>query len=288
MVANRSRSIKRPRRSRSEIERIKERIQRILGDDHPMTVRQLFYRLVSLGTIGKTEAEYKGTVVRLTVEMRRAGEIPFAWIADNTRWMRKPRSDSGIYGALRRTAQTYRRAIWDEQESYVEIWLEKDSLSGVLYPLTAEWDVPLMITRGFPSLSFLHEAAESIRGESKSTYLYYIGDHDPSGLDIPRVVEAGLREFAPEADITFHRVAVTPEQIASLGLPTRPTKTSDSRSRNFVGESVEVDAIEPATLRVIVEDCITQHIDAEALERLKTIEAAERRTLSNIAARSFP
>ena len=57
-----------------------------------MTVRQVFYRLVTLGAIGKSEPEYKTTVVRLLTEMRLAGEIPFGWIADNTRWMRKPRT----------------------------------------------------------------------------------------------------------------------------------------------------------------------------------------------------
>jgi hypothetical protein len=283
MAANRSRPIKRLRRSRSEIERVKEDILQTLQVDRPMTVRQLFYRLVSLGTIAKTEAEYKGTVGRLTVEMRRAGELPYGWIADNTRWMRKPRSHSSLDEALRRTAETYRRAVWDDQDVYVEVWLEKDALAGVLYQVTAPWDVPLMVTRGFPSLSFLHSAAESIRDGDKPAFLYYLGDHDPSGLDITRVVEKGIREFATEADITFERVAVTPAQIIELALPTRPTKTTDTRSRNFVGGSVEVDAIEPATLRSVVEECITRHIDQEAHDQLMEVEAAERETLLSIA-----
>ena len=140
------------------------------------------------GVIDKTERQYKGTVVRLTGEMRLSGEIPFEWIADNTRWMRKPRSDSNLEQMLRRTAESYRRAIWDRQEVYVEIWLEKDALSGVLYPLTAKYDVPLMVTRGFPSLSFVHTAADAIREKGKPTFIYYFGDHDPSGLEIPRIV----------------------------------------------------------------------------------------------------
>src|SRR5262249_28588791 len=150
---------------------------------------------------------------------------------------------------LRLTAQTYRRAVWDTQASYVEIWLEKDALAGVLYDVTEEWDVPLMVTRGYASLSFLHSAAETISSHSKPTYLYYFGDHDPSGLDITRAVEQGIRQFAPNADITFERVAVNPDQIEGMGLPTRPTKASDSRSKGFEGESVEVDAISPDDLR---------------------------------------
>jgi hypothetical protein len=248
-----------------------------------MTVRQLFYRLVSEGTIAKTEAEYKGTVCRLTAVMRRAGEIPYGWIAENTRWMRKPRTHSGLDRALIRTDETYRRAVWDAQDSYVEVWLEKDALAGVLLGVTAPWDVPLMVTRGFPSLSYLHEAAMAIGRQDRTSFLYYFGDYDPSGLDINRVVEKGVRDFAPDTDITFERAAVTPQQIELLGLPTRPTKATDSRSKNFLGESVEVDSIDPATLRRMVESCIIRHIDHEAHERLLEIEAAERETLMELA-----
>jgi hypothetical protein len=279
----RSRPTKRPRRTHGDINRIRGAIRSTLYRDHPMTVRQLFYRLVSNGTIAKTEAEYKSTVVRLTAEMRLAGLIPFGWIADNTRWMRKPRTHSSLEDALEQTARTYRRSVWDDQDAYVEIWLEKDALAGVLYDVTAAWDVPLMVTRGFASLSFLYEAADAIQDQGKPAFLYYFGDHDPSGLDIPRTVEQRIREFAPEAEITFKRVAVTPEQIEELALPTRPTKTTDSRSKNFEGESVEVDAIEPATLRRMTEECITQHIDPDAYDRMKAVEAAERETLLAIA-----
>lgn len=249
-----------------------------------MTVRQLFYRLVSNGAIDKTEAEYKQTVVRLSGEMRLAGEIPFGWIADNTRWMRKPTTHSSLQDALNDTARTYRRSVWDDQGVYVEVWLEKDALAGVLMDVTSKWDVPLMVTKGFASLSYLHSAAETIEDQGKPTYLYYFGDHDPSGLDIPRQVEQGIRRFAPEADITFERVAVNPDQIEELNLPTRPTKKTDSRSKNFEGESVEVDAIEPARLRLIASECITQHIDPVAYRRMRDVEDAEKATINSIAA----
>jgi hypothetical protein len=140
-----------------------------------------------------------------------------------------------------------------------------------------------MVTRGYPSLRFLHSAAEMIRAEGKPAFLYYLGDHDPSGLDITRVVEKGIREFAPEADITFERVAVNPDQIAALALPTRPTKTSDSRSKGFEGGSVEVDATPPAELRRLAEGCITCHIDPDAYWKLRDVEAAERETLRALA-----
>ncbi len=278
-VAYRSSPI-RQRRTASDMADLRSTIYRIVAQERPMTVRQVFYQLVSMGAIAKTEQEYKSTVVRLLGEMRLAGELPFGWIADNTRWMRKPRTYSSLEVALRRTAESYRRAVWDYQDVYVEVWLEKDALAGVLYEVTEEWDVPLMVTRGYPSLSYLHEAAEMIAYEDKPAYLYYFGDHDPSGLDIPRNVETRLREFAPGAEIHFKRVVVTRKQIAAWRLPTRPTKRTDSRSKGFRGGSVEVDAIPPDRLRQLVSDCITQHVDRDTLSRLQYVEKEERRILA--------
>ncbi len=261
------------------MERIRQAIYEVVEQDKPMTVRQVFYRLVSAGVIAKTEPEYKRTVVRLLTDMRRKRELPFNWIADNTRWMRKPVTYSSAEQALRQTAEFYRRSLWDSQDAYVEIWCEKDALAGVIFDVTSVWDVPLMVTRGYPSLTFLYGAAETIAAQWKPAYIYYLGDYDPSGLDIARTVERGLREFAPDADIHFDRVAVTPEQIEALHLPTRPTKKTDSRSRNFYGESVELDAISPAQLRTMVNDYIARHINAVTLNVVEIAEASEREVL---------
>lgn len=275
--------IKRPRRSRDELQVIRDALYDLLASENPMTVRQVFYRAVSAGVIDKTEAAYKSTVCRLLGLMRREKVIPFGWIADSTRWVRQPHTHAGLAAALELTAQTYRRAMWDNQPVYVEIWLEKDALAGVLSPITYKWDVPLMVTRGYPSLSYLYSAAEQITALAKPTYLYYFGDYDPSGVDITRAVESGVREFAPDAEIHFRRVAVTTEQIKLLGLLTRPTKKTDSRSKNFEGESVEVDAIPPDSLRELVRVCVEQHIDPDALDRLQVVEESERETMQRIS-----
>lgn len=277
---------KRKRRTNTEIATIKKDIKAVLQDEHPMTVRQVFYQLVSRGTIAKTEKEYKNTVVRLLTNMRLEGEIPFLWIADNTRWMRKPRTYSGLKDLLTTSVATYRKSVWNDVDAYVEIWLEKDALAGVLYEVTSEWDVPLMVTRGYPSISYIHEAASSLRHQAKPSYLYYFGDRDPSGTDIPRNLEERLREFAPEVDISFDLVAVTQAQIRQWNLPTRPTKSKDSRSGKFKGDSVEVDAIPPNVLRNLVRDCITQHVDDYHLESVNRIEQQERTTLSQFIERN--
>jgi hypothetical protein len=260
------------------MEEIREAIITTLTEENPMTVRQVFYRLVSQGVIYKTENEYACTVCRLLVDMRLKGAIPFGWISDNTRWQRKLKSYSSMEEALRNCAATYRRDLWSNQDAYVEIWTEKDALAGVLLEETKNWDVPLMVSRGFSSITYLHSAAEAISDQGKPAYLYYFGDHDPSGVLIDRSIERRLREFAPEAEIHFQRAAVTREQIRDLDLPTRPTKAS-KHSKGFRGRSVEVDAIPPRMLRDMVRNCIEQHIDECRLAALKRTEAAERDTL---------
>ncbi|MGO9519839.1 MAG: hypothetical protein ACLPND_22605, partial [Candidatus Korobacteraceae bacterium] len=144
----------------------------------------MFYQAESAGLIEKTDAAYQGIVVRLLGQMREDGELPWTWIADSTRWMRKPRSYSSLEEAIARTAETYRRALWDNQNAYVEVWCEKEALAGVLYEITEPYDVPLMVVKGFPSKGFVHGAAKAIEGMNKPAYLYYFGDWDPSGLVI--------------------------------------------------------------------------------------------------------
>jgi hypothetical protein len=266
------------RRTQAEMAALRQGLYDIVAAQRPMTVRQVFYRAVSAGLIPKTEAAYKTTVGRLLTLMRRDGELPYGWIADNTRWMRKTASWHNLSDMLEQSTQFYRRALWDDQWYRCEVWLEKDALAGVVADVTGPWDVPLMVTRGYPSLSFLHEAAEAVNANGKDTVIFYLGDHDPSGEDIPRFVE---RELADRLDVEleFVKVAVTAEQIEDYDLATRPTKQSDSRARNFEGESVEVDAIEPDDLRLLVEDAITSVIDSAALARHRTSEAAERESL---------
>ena len=280
-IIYRSRPIKR-RRTKAEMASLRDALYQVLAQENPMTVRQVFYRLVSMGAIEKTEGEYKNAVGRLLVDMREKGIIPFDWIADNTRWMRKPRTYSSLEMALHRTAETYRRSIWDNQDVYVEVWLEKDALAGVLYEETEKWDVPLMVVRGYSSLTFLYGAAETIAAYGKPAYLYYFGDYDPSGLNIPRTIEKSIRKYAPGVDVHFQRVAVTLEQIAKWNLATRPTKKTDTRSKNFEGESVEVDAIQSHDLRELARACIEQHIDKYILEQTVLIEEQERETLNMV------
>ena len=220
-------------------------------------------------------------------------ELPWHWLADNTRWIRKPNTYGSLDDCLEQAQLAYRRSLWDPNtnDQYVEVWLEKDALSGVLYEVTHEYDVPLMVTRGYPSLTYLHSAAETIERELDDRWdgeatIYYFGDFDPSGVDISRNTEQRLQEFVDSDALTFKRVAVNEDQIASMLLPTRPTKASDSRSKNFGSDiSCEVDAIRPDVLRAMARDCISSHIDADQIKAAQEIERHEQELLQDIRSR---
>lgn len=281
--------IKRTRRTQRQMADLRAALYDIVATAAPMSVRQVFYQAVSRGLIAKTEAEYKNTVCRLLSEMRLEGEMPYGWIADGTRWQRKPVTHSGLEAALGSIHRTYRRSLWDNQSAYIEVWLEKEALAGVVYDATAQYDVPLMVTRGYPSLSFLANAAEDIEAEGvdSEVFIYYFGDFDPSGLDIARNVEERLNEMAEDTFITFERVAVTADQVDEMALPLRPTKRTDSRAKGWVGGSVELDAIAPDRLRSMVTDCIEQHVDVNALSVVRTVEAEERAQLARLINHEF-
>lgn len=274
---------KRARRTKAAITSIKDAIVNILSKDNPQTVRQVYYALTVRGVIDKTEVEYQRTVVRLLVEMREAEEIPFSSIADNTRWMRKPTSFTGLDACLNATSHFYRRNLWAAMPVYVECWVEKDALAGVLLTETEVYDVPLMTAKGYASLSFVHSAAQAIKAKGKPAYIYHFGDLDPSGVDAARDIEAKLRRYAPGVELHFQRPAVTREQVEQWNLPHRPTKMTDTRSKRFVGSSVELDAIPAMKLRDLVRECIERHVDKEHLEILRIAEKSERETLTKWA-----
>lgn len=275
-------AIKRARRTKTEIAALESAIYDVAKVERPCTIRGVFYRVMSTGLVPKTEAGYRQVQNRILL-MRRAGSLPYGWISDGTRWQVKPETWSAMDAALRETAAFYRRALWDDQGVHLEVWSEKDAIRSVVYPVTSEFDVPLMIARGFASESFLWETAQTIKCARKPAVIYQLGDHDPSGVSAWEHTRRRLSEFAPNVDFEFHRLAITPEQIITHNLPTRPTKQSDSRAAGFVGESVEVDAMASPVLRQLVRNAIEQWIDPETLRLTRAVEASERQILSRIA-----
>lgn len=273
----------RNRMTRADREVVQAAILQIARAERPITVRGLFYRVMSKGLVPKTENGY-GIVQKEALKLRRNGELSYGWITDGSRRRIALRAYSGIDRALTETARLYRRRLWDDQNVYVEVWTEKDAITGVVQSTTLYYDVPLVVAKGFASETFLWEAAEQIMEVEKPTYIYQLGDHDPSGVTAFDKLADRLRDMVPEdISMKFERIAVTPNQIGEYQLPTRPTKDSNHGNAATFGDSVEVDAMDSNTLRRLVRQAIEQHIDQHALELTKTVERSERETLQNIA-----
>jgi hypothetical protein len=259
--------------------------------DKPMTVRQVFYQLVVRGVIEKTEKEYNGTVIRLLTDMRLAGELPFDWIIDESRRRLITQAFDSLEDALEDTAKFYRRSALRDADDYLEVWVEKEALSGLVYDVASEYDVPVMVSKGMPSLTFLHSCAKQIRAASrrgKTTYIYQFGDHDPSGVLIPRTIQARLDEICDmlkcPAGPVVQRVALTEDQIRRFRLPTRPTKRDGNRhADSFDGDSVELDALPPDELRSMVRAAVEEHISPRAVEILRAAEESERDLIRSLA-----
>ena len=275
---------KRFRRTNDQINTLDEAIITAVATERPVTLRGVFYRVVSAGAgaVDKSEAGYQAVGRRL-LALRRDGRVPYSWITDGSRLIYKPESWGHLDQMLSDAASSYRRALWHDQAVEVIVISEKDAISGVISPITYGWDVELAITRGYSSETFTHSIAATIIDNTaygKTTFVYQLGDHDPSGVDAWRDFKAKVLTFAPDADVVFQRLAVTPAQIEEYALPTRPTKRTDTRSAGFEGESVEVDALPPTVLRSVLQSAIEAHIDPRSLALTRSVEASERERLT--------
>lgn len=287
MNVNGTSPIKRTRRTRAEIEALDAALIEIVEQFSPVTVRQVFYQAVNRGLVPKSEAKGYRVVQRRLVALRESGEIPYGYIVDGTRYVHGYRRYNDLGEFTTYAAGLYRKDYWAASEVNVEVWLEKDALKGVLSPTVVnECGLDLYVTRGFASITYLQEAAEEIEDDGRPTYVYVLTDFDPSGVSIAEKVEEELTERAPFSDITVERLAVNREQIERWDLPTRPTKTSDTRAGRFRRihgtDSVELDAIAPDELRQLVRDAIDSHMEPWRLAQFRMVEQEERQTLKSM------
>ena len=274
--------VKRIRRTNEQLDAVLESVRAVIAEYHePITIRHLYYRLVGLRVIEKTEADYKKLCTMLA-KWRRSHAIAYSDFVDGTRWSSGPDLWDSAAEALQNTANCYRRNLWAEQGHYVEVWVEKDAIKSIVMEAAYQWGVRVFAARGFPSMSSLATAAETFlawQAHGKKVHILYLGDHDPSGLAIDTNVKNALLEDHGVDDVDFRRLAVTPGQIAQYNLPTRPVKTSDRRSRDWNGGCVEIDTLPPATIKELISDAITSFIEPHAWDQLKQAEKLERESM---------
>jgi len=262
-----------------------DRVNGILAEyDMPLTLRQVYYRLVAAHVIPNTERAYKNLSARLT-DGRRAGRIDPARITDRLREAQRVPCWGDLPDFLRAVRRSYRREKWTSQPVTVEVWCEKDALAGVLQPIADEHEVTLYVGRGYSSYSAMMDAADRIADAGQRTVVLYFGDFDPSGQDMPRDIRDRLAaDFGVEVDLRV--IALTPEQIAEYDLPPAPTKKTDTRAAAFVAKhgdlSVELDALPPDVLQALVRNCIEGLMDLSAFAAEAEAEEEERVRLAAV------
>lgn len=251
----------------------------VLAEHHPMTVRQVYYQLVSRQVIENTRSQYQA-MSNILVAMRKDGIIPWAWIEDR---MRRPRSVSmwnDLAGFADTAVEAYRRNVWSTQPHLIECWLEKDALSGIVEDALEGYGVTLNVGRGYDGWDSIHNAAVRF-GDGDGVTVFYFGDLDPSGEDMVRSLRERLAFFDCHPEII--KCALTPEDVERYGLPPDFTKATDTRRAKFVERhgdiSVELDALPISVLRDRVVSEVEARMDLDALAEVQATEAEERERL---------
>lgn len=263
-----------------------------LQQGYRLTLRQLFYQMVTVNLLPNTERSYKmlGQVVS---EGRLAGLIDWDAIEDRVRVPVAHPEYAGLPDLVEAALQSYRLPRWADQDAYVELWVEKDALAGVLRPLAMLYHVTMMVNRGYSSQSAMYEAGQRFKAaeeKGKTCTLLYLGDHDPSGEDMVRDIRDRLERFGVEA-LKVQKIALTMEQVKEYSPPPNPAKMSDSRAGGYVSRhgtsSWEVDALRPDVLHILIEEKIREHLESKKWNAVLAQEAKDKAALTK-AVRSAP
>lgn len=253
-----------------------------------LTVRQLFYQMVARGLIPNTQRMYKN-MVNLITNGRLAGMIDWNMIEDRVRQIIYPGHWKDPADIVRAAAQSFRVNRWEDQPNHIEIMIEKDALAGVLESVCSDLDVRLIPNRGYASSSTMYRHGwrmyDRKSQDGKELYVLYLGDFDPSGLDMDRDIVERLKLFSYYQQIHFERLALTMPQIEEHDPPPNPAKMSDSRVWKFIAEhgdqSWELDALPPNILRDLVETRIIELRDETIWDATMEVEDGYRSDLEN-------
>ncbi len=266
----------------AKTQNIIDQAHEILEAFNPMTVRQVYYQLVSRQVIENNRSRYQAVSDAL-VDARLEGIIPWDWIEDR---LRRPRHVS-MWNDLTAFAETarraYRRNVWATQPRHLEVWLEKDALSGIFEDVLNRYGVTLNVGRGYDGWSSIRNASYRFGSGTSETVLYF-GDFDPSGEDMVRSLRDRLSELRSYPEIV--KVALTLEDIERYDLPPNFTKITDTRRAAFVEKngdlSVELDALPADILQTRLTDEVERRMDMDALTAVREQEDKERAQLVEV------
>lgn len=246
-----------------------------------LTLRQLYYQLVSRNIIVNSEKSYK-SLGGLVSDARLAGLMDWDAIEDRARQPKQPSEFDNLEDLAKAAIASYRLPRWKGQDHYVELWVEKEALAGVLWPLAKEFHVTLMVNKGYSSTSAMYAAANRFAEHTdKNLVLFYLGDHDPSGEDMVRDIAERLEVF--HVDVDVQKLALTMPQVKQHNPPPNPAKMSDSRAKDYVKKhgtsSWEVDALPPNELARLIRAAFRSVVDLELMDKVKEQEEKDKAEL---------
>jgi hypothetical protein len=263
-----------------------EIIEEYSAQGFSLTLRQIYYQFVARGFIPNNNREYHnlGCIID---KARLAGLIDWDMIEDRTRSVRGNAHWDSPSGIVDSCAYQYRRWLWSDQDFYVEVWIEKDALVGVIDGVCRDWDINFFSCRGYTSQSAMYRAAQRILLHDRPCVILHLGDHDPSGLDMTRDIGDRLQLLTEGADIEVKRIALNMDQVDEYEPPPNPTKFTDSRRREYVARwgssSWELDALDPSVLVRLINDELMQVVNLQKFDRQKKKQEVERKILEKVA-----
>lgn len=251
--------------NRIMLERINTILEEYRNDGYVLTLRQLYYQLVSKDIIPNNDREY-AKLSNILKKGRMAGIVDWSAIEDRVRVPKLPYWVRDVQHAIQDTIEQYRVNRMLGQQRNIEIWVEKDALSNVLFRVTSKYHIRLMVNRGYSSISAMYDAHRRLRS---GDIILYFGDHDPSGKDMIRDIRERMKEFGREVDV--RPVALTMEQIRRFNPPPNPAKITDPRAKWYIREygrtSWELDALPPRELIRLAEEAVEELIDLDQYNR---------------------
>lgn len=256
------------------IELVNDIIQEYKQQGYELTLRQVYYQLVARGYIPNSERSYKN-LGNLISDGRLAGLIDWYAIVDRTRSLKASSHWDTPESVIEAANYSYKIDRWENQPNYVEVWVEKDALVGIVGQICNQLDVPYFSCRGYTSQSEMWTAAQRFIYQSHrdSRTIIHLGDHDPSGIDMTRDIRDRLDLF--EADVFVKRVALTMKQIKTFDPPPNPTKLTDARAGGYIKkyghDCWELDALEPEVITKLIQKEVSaledKQITLEAINR---------------------
>lgn len=263
---------------RAETQVLLEQVNEVLAEyaEHlPLTVRQVFYRLVGGYDYPKTEAAYANLADKL-VRARRAKLISFNDLRDDgvsvidQRWFDSP---ADFWDDTGRRVRRYQRDRQQGQPQRIELWCEAAGMMPQLARVANIYSVPVFSSGGFMSLTAIRHIVDRAVTRDQPTVILHVGDLDPSGVAVFDHMTEDVQAFVEQDRIVACtrvdccRVALTETQVETFALPTAPTKKSDGRSGSWKGETCQLEALAPDDLAWIIQVAIEGLLNVDRFDR---------------------